>query len=82
LNVLLDLQENPHKPTRQADVAAEHSVSKSSVLKYLPKNKWHPYKVHLIQELNERDFEIDSILRNNDGEIQCQPAIYGQDSFF
>lgn len=55
MNILLDLQENPHKATRQ--VAVEQSVCKSSVLKYLHKNKWHPYKVHLVQELNEDDFD-------------------------
>lgn len=52
---MLDLQENPHKSSRQ--VAAEQSVSKSSVLKYLHKNKWHPYKVHLVQELIEDDLD-------------------------
>ncbi|KAJ8940413.1 hypothetical protein NQ318_009342 [Aromia moschata] len=51
LNLLLELQENPHLPTRQ--VAANNGIVQSSVLKYLKLYKWHPYKVVLVQELNE-----------------------------
>lgn len=53
LNFLLELQENPHLPTRQ--VAANNGIVQSSVLKYLKLYKWHPYKVVLVQELNEDD---------------------------
>ncbi|KAJ8944647.1 hypothetical protein NQ318_004737 [Aromia moschata] len=50
------LQENPHLPTRQ--VAANNGIVQSSVLKYLKLYKWHPYKVVLVQELNEDDLDL------------------------
>ncbi|KAJ8942083.1 hypothetical protein NQ318_004108 [Aromia moschata] len=50
LNVLLELQENPHLPTRQ--VAANNGIVQSTVLKYFKLYKWHPYKVVLVQKLN------------------------------
>lgn len=53
LDVLLDIQDNPHKPTRQ--VAADNDVSKTSILRLLKNEKYHPYKIHLVQELNEDD---------------------------
>lgn len=53
LDVLLDLQENPHKATQE--VAANYEISKSSVWRTLKKYKWHPYKAVLVHELNEDD---------------------------
>lgn len=53
LNLLLDLQENPHSSTRV--LAANYHISKTSVVKYLKKHRWHPYKLVLVQELNEDD---------------------------
>ncbi|KAJ8958895.1 hypothetical protein NQ318_019663 [Aromia moschata] len=53
LDILLYIQDNPHKPTRQ--VAADNDVSKTSILR-LPKNeKYRPYKIHLVPELNDDD---------------------------
>ncbi|KAJ8952208.1 hypothetical protein NQ318_022658 [Aromia moschata] len=37
LDILLDIQDNPHKPTRQ--VAADNDVSKTSILRLLKKTK-------------------------------------------
>lgn len=53
LDVLLEIEENPHKTTRE--LAADNDVSKSSILRVLHKEKYHPYKVQLVQELNEDD---------------------------
>lgn len=55
LNVLLDIEETPHKPTRQ--VAADNEVSKTSVLRLFKLEKYHPYKVQLVQELCEDDYD-------------------------
>lgn len=53
LDVLLDVLENPH--TSISKLSLYHNVSKRSVRRILSKNKFHPYKVHLVQELNEDD---------------------------
>ncbi|KAL1516206.1 hypothetical protein ABEB36_000125 [Hypothenemus hampei] len=55
LDVLLTVEENPFLSSRQ--IAMQQEISQSSVLKSLKQNKWHPYKVHLVQELNEDDFD-------------------------
>lgn len=53
LNVLLEAQENFHISTRQ--LALNHNIDQSSVVNILKKGKYHPYKVQLVQELNEDD---------------------------
>ncbi|KAJ8951891.1 hypothetical protein NQ318_019868 [Aromia moschata] len=40
LDILLDIQDNPHKPTRQ--VVADNDVSKRSILRLLKKEKYRP----------------------------------------
>ncbi|KAJ8959188.1 hypothetical protein NQ318_022450 [Aromia moschata] len=59
LDILLDIQDNPHKPTRQ--VAADNDVSKTSILRLLKNEKYRPYKIHLVQELNDDDPDRRSI---------------------
>lgn len=53
LNILLEIEENHHLSTRQ--LALNHNVSQTSVVRLLKKEKYHPYKVQLIHELNEDD---------------------------
>lgn len=53
LNVLLSFVENPHESTRRA--AQHHEIDQKSVLKVLKNNNFHPFKVKLVQELNEDD---------------------------
>ncbi|KAJ8921281.1 hypothetical protein NQ315_013754 [Exocentrus adspersus] len=53
LNVLLEVQENPHRSTMQIDL--NNNIDHSTVVKLLKKEKYHPYKVHLLHELNEDD---------------------------
>lgn len=53
LDVLLSVEEDPHKSTRQ--MAREHNVSQASVLRLLKQQKMHPYKVIPVHELMERD---------------------------
>lgn len=53
LNVLLEVEDNPHTSTRQ--IALNHDIDHSSVVKLLSKEKFHPYKPQLIHELNEDD---------------------------
>lgn len=66
LDILLDLQEDPHKPSRA--VAADHNISQGSVITLLKKQKWHPYKLSLLQALNEDDpdrrTEFCEVMRN------------------
>lgn len=55
LNVLLSIQENPITSTRQ--LGSNLGLSHTSVHKALKAEKFHPYKVQLIHELNEDDFD-------------------------
>ncbi|XP_018375240.1 PREDICTED: uncharacterized protein LOC108769006 [Trachymyrmex cornetzi] len=55
LNVLLSFIDDPHSSTRK--VSQEHEISTMSVHKILKKNGFHPYKVNLVHELNEDDFD-------------------------
>ena len=53
LNILLEIDQNHHLPTRQ--LALNHNVSQTSVGRLLKREKYHSYKVQLIHELNEDD---------------------------
>lgn len=53
LNIALGLEEDAHSSSRQ--LAADNNISQRSVLRVLKKEKYHPYKVHLVQELTEDD---------------------------
>lgn len=55
LEVLLAVQDNQHVVSRQ--VAKDMDIAKTSVLKILHTNKYHPYKMQVHQELLEGDFE-------------------------
>lgn len=55
LNVLLTVQDNPNCATRQA--ALNFNCSHETVRKIWHKQKYHPYKVHLVHELSEDDFD-------------------------
>lgn len=55
LDILLTLTENPHAATRQ--LALDNDLSQGTVLNILHKEKFHPYKIKLIQELFEDDFD-------------------------
>ena len=54
-NVLLDAIENP-KPSVQQP-ALNHNVNRKSVQIITTKEKFHLYKIHLVQELNKDDFQ-------------------------
>lgn len=53
LEVLLSFIEDSHLSTRKA--AQVHEMDNKSVHKILTKHKFHPYKMSLVQELNEDD---------------------------
>lgn len=55
LEVLQTVVENVHSSVRR--VAQETNISKSSVHKILKTYKYHPYKLRLVQELLEDDFQ-------------------------
>lgn len=55
LNVLLKLEENPHTSLR--NIASDLSVGKTTVSKIIHREKYHPFKVQLVQELSEDDFD-------------------------
>jgi len=53
LDVLQSFVENPHETLRS--VALQHEIDPKSVHKILKVNKFHPYKIKLVQELNDDD---------------------------
>lgn len=53
LDVILAITENPHESTRS--IAIQQEISHRSVQRILKTNKFHPYKINLVQELNEDD---------------------------
>ncbi|RYA74223.1 hypothetical protein DD595_24580 [Enterobacter cloacae complex sp. 4DZ3-17B2] len=55
LDVLQSFVEDSHISINR--VAQEHEIGHASVSKILKLNKWHPYKLHLVQELSEDDFD-------------------------
>lgn len=55
LNVLLSVQENPHLSTRV--IALINDTSHMSVDRILLKEKFHPYKIQLVQELSDDDYD-------------------------
>jgi len=55
LVVLQSFVEDPH--TSIGNVAQEHQINLMSVHKILKQNKFHSFKVRLVHELNENDFD-------------------------
>lgn len=56
LDIALSFVEDPHLTVRKA--VQQHSVSVGSMHNILKKKlKFHPFKVHLVQELSEDDFD-------------------------
>lgn len=53
LDVMLDVTENPQSSVR--NLARHHGISHSTVWRLLRKEKFHPYKIKLLHELNEDD---------------------------
>ncbi|KAK0071858.1 hypothetical protein PV326_000739, partial [Microctonus aethiopoides] len=53
LDIIQTFIENPHRSLRS--VGMEHDVSHETVRKVLKGVKFHPYKLHWVQELNEDD---------------------------
>lgn len=54
LQVLLTVTENEHNSVRK--IAQETDISKSSAHQILKRHKYHPYKMKLVQELSDDDF--------------------------
>jgi hypothetical protein len=52
-SVILEAEENPHHSTRQ--LALNHNMNHSFVVKLFKKEKYHSYKIQLTHELNEDD---------------------------
>ncbi|XP_018377388.1 PREDICTED: uncharacterized protein LOC108770338 [Trachymyrmex cornetzi] len=55
LDVLQSFQENPHLSVSRA--AQAHDISEGSVFNILQRQKYHPYKIIIAQELMEDDFD-------------------------
>jgi len=54
LNVALSIQENPHNSIRK--IQQQHDLSYGTTRRILTKHlKFHPFKVKLVQKLNEDD---------------------------
>lgn len=56
LDILLEIEDNPHSTSR--NIALDYNLSHTSVLKLLKMEKFHPYKVTLVHELSETDFDL------------------------
>src|SRR5215467_5317971 len=55
LEVLQSVIENHHKPPSK--IAQECNISQRTVVRILKKHNYHPYKMRLVQELSEDDFD-------------------------
>lgn len=55
LNVLISLEQNPHLSTKI--LGRENNVSHMAVHRLLKTEKFHPYKITLVQELSEDDYD-------------------------
>lgn len=55
LDVLLNVRDQPHVTSRE--LASELNISKTAVLKTLHVSKYHPYKMQVLQELYEDDYD-------------------------
>lgn len=53
--VVASVVEDPHTSTRT--ISRELDVSQATVSRILRKNKFHPYHIQLVQELDQRDFQ-------------------------
>jgi hypothetical protein len=86
LNVLLALEENPHNSVRQ--VGRDHDVPFTTVHKVLKHEKWHPFKVHLVQELSDDDpdrrMQFSEILMDkcNNDPLFAKTVIFSDESTF
>ncbi|KAJ8960292.1 hypothetical protein NQ318_004017 [Aromia moschata] len=63
LDVMLMLEENPHKSSRQT--ASALNISHSSILRVLTENQMHPYKLVPTNELAEDDFDRRILFSNH-----------------
>ncbi|KAJ8946525.1 hypothetical protein NQ318_004661 [Aromia moschata] len=87
LDVMLQVQDNPHSTTRQMGI--DFNLSHTSVRNILHKQKCHPYKITLMHELSEDDFdrrnefcEIMQIRCNEDENFSGNILFSDEASFF
>ncbi|RZC32365.1 hypothetical protein BDFB_007820, partial [Asbolus verrucosus] len=52
---MLNIVETPKILVQQ--LALNHNMSRGSIQKIMKREKYHPYKIHLLQELSEDDFD-------------------------
>lgn len=74
LNIVLAVQDNPN--TTITDTADNVYVARSTVHKVLKREKFHPYKICLLHELSEDDFD-----RRNEFCERMQQLCNGDDNF-
>lgn len=78
--------ENPHLSLRKA--SAQLGIPKNSVHRVMKSLKFHPYKIHLLQELNEDDpdrrIEFCETMMNiiNDNALFLQRIVFSDESTF
>lgn len=86
LEVLQSVVEDPHASTRS--VSQIVGTSQRSVGRILHGNNFKPYKIHLVQELNEDDFDrrlefCEQMMRNIDGNtIRLQNIVFSDEATF
>ncbi|KAJ8923516.1 hypothetical protein NQ315_010094 [Exocentrus adspersus] len=56
LDIALELLENPHTST--VSLACNHDAPLTTIRRFLKQEKHHPYKVYLVQELLEHDYDM------------------------
>jgi len=56
IDVLATIIANLHVSTK--DIARDRNISQSLVLRIIRKNKYHPYRISILQELSQNDFNM------------------------
>ncbi|KAJ8938285.1 hypothetical protein NQ318_013024 [Aromia moschata] len=86
LDVILMLEEHPHTSSRQT--ASALNISHSSILRVLPENQMHPYKLVPTNELAEDDFDrcilfCEQIMQMiDDNTLQIENVLFSDESIF
>jgi len=80
LDIAQPFIENPYLSMLKAN--QQHGISRMAAQKILKKIKFHTYKINLVQELNEDDFDLSyRILRTYDEKTDDDPQFSFQYNF-
>ena len=78
--------ENPHSSTRRAAMALD--ISRRTIQPILKELKWHPYKIHIVQELYDGDkancvqFALDGTASTESNPMHLQMLVWSHKAHF